>query len=97
MDEWFERYPDEPSRIESVVNAVVLYDYFVNCDTDPYEDALPHLAADIGACWQGILTLRYPKLAIHVEVADGTDDAVYGPSVTFWTSHGGPGPEPEGP
>ena len=97
VDDWFERYPNEPSRIESVVNAVVLYDYFVNCDTDPYEDALPGLAADIGACWQGILTLRYPKRAIHIEVADGTDDAEYGPSVTFWTSHDGPGPEPEGP
>jgi hypothetical protein len=26
VDEWFARYPDEPARIESVVNAVVLYD-----------------------------------------------------------------------
>ena len=85
VDEWFERYPDEPGRIESVVNGVALYDFFANSDTAPYEDALPRLAADIGACWQGVLTERYPDLEIQVEVTDGTDSAEYGPSVTFWT------------
>ena len=88
VDEWFERYPAEPSRIESVVNRVVLYDYFTNCDTDPYEDALPGLAADIGICWRGVLAARYPQLTVNVEVADGTDDSDYGPSVTFWTDAG---------
>jgi hypothetical protein len=85
VDEWFERYPNEPARIESVVNAVALYDFFANCDTGPYEDSLAGLAADVGACWSGVLTSRYPQLAVHVEVADGTDAADYGPSITFWT------------
>jgi hypothetical protein len=85
VDEWFERYPDEPARIESVVNAVALYDFFANCDTDPYEDSLAGLAADIGVCWRGVLTLRYPELIVHVEVTDGAGAGDYGPSVTFWT------------
>jgi hypothetical protein len=85
VDEWFERYPNEPTRIESVVNTVTLYDYFTNCDTDPYEDALPGLAADIGICWDGVLSARYPELTAHVEVSDGTHANDYGPSVTFWT------------
>jgi hypothetical protein len=81
VDEWFERYPDEPSRIESVVNAVKLYDFFANCDTDPYEDSLAGLAADIGVCWRGVLSLRDPELTVTVEVAED-----YGPTVSFWTS-----------
>lgn len=85
VDEWFERYPTEPARIESVVNAVALYDFFANCETDPYEDSLPGLAADIGVCWRGVLTFRYPELTVHVEVADGSDAGDYGPAVTFWT------------
>ena len=85
VDEWFLRYPNEIARIESVVNAVTLYDYFTNCDTEPYEDALPGLAADIGVCWRGVLSARYPELTVHVEVSDGTDVNDYGPSVTFWT------------
>jgi hypothetical protein len=64
---------------------VTLYDYFTNCDTGPYEDALPGLAADIGVCWRGVLSARYTELTVHVEVADGTDASDYGPSVTFWT------------
>jgi hypothetical protein len=86
VDEWFERYPKEPTRIESVVNNVTLYDYFTNCDVDPYEDALPGLAADIGICWRGVLSARYPELTVQVEVSDGTDASDYGPSVTFWTT-----------
>lgn len=83
VDEWFERYPDEPSRVESVVNAVVLYDLFVNGDIDPYEDALPGLAADIGTCWRGVLALRHPELSIHVEVNDGTDGRFILPSLSL--------------
>ena len=85
VDEWFDRYPNEPARIESVVNTVALYDFFANCDTDPYEDSLQGLAADIGVCWRGVLTVRHPELMVHVEVAYGTDPGDYGPSVTFWT------------
>lgn len=85
VDSWFERYPGEPSRIESVVNRWVLYDLFAACDTGPYEDALPVLAADLGACWQGVLSLRYPDRVVRVEVHDGSDPADYGPAVTFWT------------
>jgi hypothetical protein len=85
IDEWFERYPYESARIEAVVNAVVLYDFFVNCDLEPYEDALPSLAADLEVCWSGVLSKRYPNRRIHVEVNDGTESDSYGPSVTFWT------------
>jgi hypothetical protein len=85
VNEWFARYPYEPARIEAVVNAVVLYDFFVNCELEPYEDALPGLAADLGACWFGVLSGRYPDRRIHVEVNDGTESGTYGPSVTFWT------------
>ncbi|WP_305785972.1 hypothetical protein [Symbioplanes lichenis] len=80
VDEWFERYPDESARIEAVVNAVTFFDLFVNCDIDPYADALPGLAADVAACWRGVLPARHPDLTVTVEVGDA-----YGPSVTFWT------------
>ncbi len=85
VDDWFTRYPDEPTRIEAVVNAVVLWDYFVNCDLEPYADALPGLASDLGACWRGVLAARCPELTVHVEVTDGSNASDYGPSVTFWT------------
>jgi hypothetical protein len=86
VDEWFESYGDEPSRIEAVVNQVKLWDFFLNAETEPYADALPGLAADIGACWRGVLSVRFPELMIHVDVTDGSDDREYGPSVTFWTA-----------
>ncbi|MFI5936282.1 hypothetical protein [Actinoplanes sp. NPDC051494] len=85
VDEWFERYPEESARVEAVVNTVALYDFFVNADTDPYENSLPGLAADVGVCWRGVLTLRYPDLDVHVETTDGSGSGEYGPSVTFWT------------
>jgi hypothetical protein len=85
VDEWFGQYPGEPARIESVVNAVKLYDFFVNADIDPYDDSLPGLAADVGNCWRGVLALRYPDVNVRVEVTDGAKAGDYGPSVTFWT------------
>ncbi|MEV0731776.1 hypothetical protein [Polymorphospora sp. NPDC050346] len=78
VDSWFERYPQEPGRIEAVVNQWALDDMFANCDLTPYEDALPTLARDIAACWRAVLAQRYPGRAIQVEIADG-------PAVTFWT------------
>jgi hypothetical protein len=89
VDEWFTQIPDDLGRIEAVVNAVTLFDLFVNVDVGPYEDALPKLAEDIAACWAGVLTLRYPDRVVQVRADDGTDPNAYGPSVTFWTA-----PEP---
>ncbi|MEE6258205.1 hypothetical protein [Plantactinospora sonchi] len=81
VDRWFSQFPDDPGRIEAVVNTVTLYDLFVNVDLDPYEDGLPGLARDIAACWAGVLARRYPDRNVQVR----TEDA-YGPSVTFWTA-----------
>jgi hypothetical protein len=85
VDEWFEHIPNDPGRVENVVNQITLYDFFVNCDLAPYEDALAQLAADIGACWSGVLAVRYPDRVINVVVDDGASPPSYGPAVSFWT------------
>jgi hypothetical protein len=85
VEQWFERHLDEPARIEAVINRISLFDLFTNCDLDRYVDSLGQLAADVGACWLGVLTARYPDRVIRVRSEDGTASDAYGPAVSFWT------------
>lgn len=92
VDQWLNELNGDISRTESICNLVTLYDVFLACDTEQYEDDLSQLAQTIAQCWDALLKTKFPDREFVVEVYD-TDES-YGPQVTFYSK---PPDEPDRP
>lgn len=78
VDEWYVRLQGDVRAIESVVNHVHLWDYFVITLQSEYE-ALPALAESIATMWRAAARTAFPDRELEVAMSDGSGD--YGPTL----------------
>ncbi|MFI5871688.1 hypothetical protein ACIBAH_04460 [Streptomyces sp. NPDC051445] len=78
VDDWFDHLQDDVRAVESVVNHVHLWDYFVITLESEYA-ALPALAESISVIWRAAAQAAFPDREFEVGVSDGSGD--YGPTL----------------
>jgi hypothetical protein len=73
VDEWHGRLSGDWRAVESVVNHVHLWDYFVITLESEYA-ALPELADSIAVMWQAAVQKAFPGREFEITVSDGSGD-----------------------
>lgn len=61
---------------------LTLWDLFIACDNDEYDEDLSQLAKTLARAWDALLRVEFPDRAFQVEVYDDDEE---GPQVTFFS------------
>ncbi|MCK1069399.1 hypothetical protein OCJ35_04935 [Pluralibacter gergoviae] len=80
--EWKKHFPNDPQRIEKVLNNVVMYDVFLHTGNDVSNIIFEQLCNVIKISWELMLKKLFPNKRFNVEINFGNQDD--GPSVTFY-------------
>lgn len=84
VDEWWDQLDGDPSRIESVLNHVHLWDVFPADDDVNDREAFIALARLMGTGWRSALASEYPHRRFEVRCNGLTSEhPEYGPTLTF--------------
>lgn len=78
INDWYGRLQGDCRAVESVVNHVHLWDYFVITLESEYA-ALPKLAESIAVMWRAAVQAAFPDREFEIAVSDGSGD--YGPTL----------------
>ncbi|MEU0641775.1 hypothetical protein [Streptomyces umbrinus] len=78
IDDWYGRLAGDWRAVESVVNHVHLWDYFVITLESEYT-ALPELAETIAVIWRAAVQKAFPDREFEVTVSDSSGG--YGPTL----------------
>jgi hypothetical protein len=78
VDDWYGRLSGDWREVESVVNHVHLWDYFVITLESEYA-ALPELAETIAVMWRAAVQKAFPGREFEVTVSDSSGG--YGPTL----------------
>lgn len=78
---WWEQLGGDPTRIESVINHVHLWDLFEPDEENVPEEAIESLARVLCSSWKCALCHRFPDRDFDVRLI--LDDADSGPTISF--------------
>jgi hypothetical protein len=68
VDDWYDAYGGDISRVERTSNSLTLWSLFVGSDIDQYDEDLSGLAKTLARVWDALLRAEFPDRSFHVEV-----------------------------
>jgi hypothetical protein len=84
LDQWFDKFDGDVTKVERIANQLTLWDLFAVADVEPHDEELQQLARSIGRSWNALLKAEFSDRNFIVDVND--ENGSYGPQVTFSTA-----------
>lgn len=82
LDGWFDKFGGNIQAAEKAGNVLTMWDLFIACDNDEYDEDLSQLSRTLARAWDALLRVEFPDRAFQVEVYDDDEE---GPRVTFFS------------